>query len=60
MSGGGAHARDLITQIRRTTANPPRIIVGGAAFIRDPQLWQTVLADGFASDARSVAELART
>lgn len=59
MSGCVADARDLIAQVRRNSATPPRIIVGGAAFRGDPQLWRTVGADGFAADARSVAELAR-
>ncbi|MFA6576152.1 MAG: cobalamin-dependent protein [Nocardioides sp.] len=59
MSGSVADARDLITLVRGSSADPPRIIVGGAAFRRDPQLWRTVGADGFAADARSVAELAR-
>lgn len=53
-----ADARDLIAQVRRTISDPPRIIVGGAAFLRDPALWRTVGADGFAADARGVAELA--
>jgi methanogenic corrinoid protein MtbC1 len=56
MSAGVAAARDLIVHIRQS-ANPPRIIVGGAAFNRDAQLWRTVGADGYAADARSVAEL---
>jgi methanogenic corrinoid protein MtbC1 len=59
MSAGVASARDLIIQVRAKNANPPRIIVGGAAFLRDPQLWQSIGADGFAPDARSVAALAR-
>ena len=59
MSAGVADARDLIADIRRSSANPPRIIVGGAAFTRDEHLWQAIGADGFAADARSVAELAR-
>lgn len=60
MSGCVSEARDLIADIRRSSANPPRIIVGGGAFIRDEHLWRTVGADGFAADARSVAELARS
>ena len=60
MSGCVGEACDLIAQVRRDTAHPPRIIVGGAAFLRDPELWRTVGADGFAADARSVAELARS
>ncbi len=60
MSDHVADARDLIAHIRRSSANPPRIIVGGAAFIRDEHLWRTVGADGYALDARSVAELARS
>ncbi len=60
MSGGVGGARDLIAEVRRATADPPRIIVGGAAFRHNPQLWQTIGADGFAADARSVTELARS
>ncbi len=60
MSDRVADARDLIAQIRRGCASAPRIIVGGAAFIHDEHLWQTVGADGFARDARTVAELVRT
>ncbi|GEP39190.1 cobalamin B12-binding domain-containing protein [Nocardioides psychrotolerans] len=59
MSGCVAGARDLITQIRGSCAATPRIIVGGAAFRHDPQLWRTIGADGFAADVRSVVELAR-
>jgi methanogenic corrinoid protein MtbC1 len=59
MSECAADARDLIAHVRRDLADPPRIIVGGAAFLRDPQLWRTVGADGFAADARGIAELAR-
>ncbi|MDP3889792.1 B12-binding domain-containing protein [Nocardioides sp.] len=59
MSGGVADAGALIERIRRAQPDPPRIIVGGAAFRHDPQLWRTVGADGFAADARSLAELAR-
>ncbi len=51
--------RDLIAHIRRSSAASPRIIVGGAAVLRHPQVWRTMGADGFATDARSVAELAR-
>ena len=58
MSSCVAEARDLIAHIRRSSPHPPRIIVGGAAFVRDPQMWQIIGADGFAADARSVAELA--
>ncbi|TPG13438.1 cobalamin B12-binding domain-containing protein [Pedococcus bigeumensis] len=58
MSGCVAHAGDLIAQIRRSCTTAPRIIVGGAAFLHDRQLWRTIGADGFAADARSVATLA--
>ena len=54
----GVGAGDLISDIRGSSLNPPRILVGGAAFNRDPQLWRTVGADGFAADARSVLQLA--
>ncbi len=59
MSEGVASARDLVALVREITTTTPRIIVGGAAFRRDPQLWRDVGADGFAADARGVAELAR-
>lgn len=59
MSGCVPEARDLITQIRGSGAVTPRIIVGGAAFRHDPQLWRTIGADGFTADVRSVVELAR-
>ncbi|MDP2774623.1 MAG: cobalamin-dependent protein [Nocardioides sp.] len=59
MSGSVADARDLIALVRGSIADPPRIIVGGAAFRRDPQLWRAMGADGFADDARGVAEIAR-
>lgn len=58
MSGCVEGARDLIAHIRQSSFTPPRIIVGGAAFVRDKQLWQAIGADGFAADARNVAELA--
>lgn len=59
MSGCVARAHDLIALIRESRVDPPRIIVGGAAFRRDPHLWRTVGADGFAADAHDVAEIAR-
>ncbi len=59
MSDGVADARDLIAAIRRSSTDPPRIIVGGAPFIRDEHAWRAIGADGFAADARSAAELVR-
>ncbi len=59
MSGCVTGARDLIAQIRSGTTTTPRIVVGGAAFSHDPELWRTIGADGFATDARSVVDLAR-
>ena len=51
-------ARELIAHIRHDVVAAPRIIVGGAAFRSDPRLWRTVGADGYADDARGVAEVA--
>ncbi len=59
MSECVAEAGALIAAIRRRCAPPPRILVGGRAFLADPELWRALGADGFAPDARSVAELAR-
>lgn len=59
ISGHVPAAADLISLVRSSCAMPPRIIVGGRAFRRDPELWRTVGADGFAPDARTVVELAR-
>lgn len=58
MSGCVQGARDLIAGIRQSSAAQPRILVGGTAFRRDPQLWRTIGADGFASDVRGAHELA--
>lgn len=55
VAGAGA----LIAGIRRRCTPPPRILVGGGAFLADPELWQALGADQFAPDARRVAELAR-
>lgn len=52
-------AAELIDAVRASVPSPPRIIVGGAPFRGDPQLWLAVGADGFVADARGVAELAR-
>lgn len=60
MSTSVPGAVELIDAVHAGVTNPPRIIVGGAPFREDPQLWRTVGADGFAADARGVAELART
>jgi methanogenic corrinoid protein MtbC1 len=51
--------RDLIALVRTSVPEPPRIIVGGAAFRGDPKLWRSVGADGSAPDARGVTDLAR-
>ncbi|QIK74581.1 cobalamin B12-binding domain-containing protein [Nocardioides piscis] len=51
-------ARELIDRVRDIGPTPPRVIVGGAPFREDPLLWRAVGADGFAADARSVADVA--
>jgi methanogenic corrinoid protein MtbC1 len=52
-----AAARELIRAIRREFGNRLRIIVGGAAFRSNPELWQQVAADAFAPDLRGVQAL---
>lgn len=52
-------ARELIAAVRERGEGGPRIVVGGAAFQQDPALWKSVGADGFATDARTAAEVAR-
>lgn len=41
---------DLIAAAR-AAGNPPRILVGGAAFSSAPDLWEDIGADGYARDA---------
>lgn len=50
----------LIARLRDANLQPaPRVLVGGYAFAKDPDLWRKVGADGYAKDAREVVELAR-
>lgn len=51
-------ARDRIGAIRRKAGPGLQVMVGGAAFLRDPQLIMRVEADGWAEDGRSVTTLA--
>jgi len=54
------HVRSLIEAIRREALpEPPRILVGGAAFRSAPELWSEIGADGFAPNLREAVELAR-
>jgi methanogenic corrinoid protein MtbC1 len=50
--------KDLIRQIRQaTTQNPPKIIVGGAAYRFDSYLWKKMGADYYASDVKETVLL---
>ena len=51
--------RDLIDDIHRNDDGARRIIVGGGAFRSNPEIWQDIGADAFASDVRGALELAR-
>ena len=52
-----AATRELIRAIRREFGDRLRIMVGGAAFRSNPQLWRQVAADAFAPDLRGVQAL---
>ncbi len=53
-------AAELIDAVRTGVSIAPHTIVGGAPFQQDPELWRAVGADGFASNAREMAELLGT
>lgn len=59
MARGVDAARELIALVRSSDGRGARVVVGGPAFRGDPDLWRAVGADGFATDARGVAEVAR-
>jgi methanogenic corrinoid protein MtbC1 len=50
-------ARELIRAIRREFGQRIQVMVGGAAFRSNPDLWQQVAADAFAPDLRGVQAL---
>ena len=52
-----AAVRELIRAIRRDFGNGLRVMVGGAAFRSNPDLWRQVAADAFAADLRGVQAL---
>ena len=49
--------RELIGAIRTEFSDRVRVVVGGAAFRANPELWRQVSADGFATDLRGVTSL---
>ncbi len=54
------HVKKLIEKVHQQFgAARPKIIVGGAPFSSDPNLWQTLHADGCGSDAMEAIEIAR-
>lgn len=59
MRGCVPEAEDLVARLRRLGTSAPRIIVGGAPFRADPDLWRAIGADGSAADVRGVTDLAR-
>jgi methanogenic corrinoid protein MtbC1 len=51
---------DVVRAVRERSAGAtPRIIVGGYPFRVDPELWQSVGADGYAPDASEAVALAK-
>jgi hypothetical protein len=52
-----AAVRQLIQAIRGEFGQRLRIMVGGAAFRSNPDLWRQIAADGFAADLRGVQTL---
>ena len=52
-----AAARELIRAIKRDFGDRLRVMVGGAAFRSNPDLWRQVAADAFAPDLRGVQAL---
>jgi methanogenic corrinoid protein MtbC1 len=53
--------RQLILSVRSEFADRVRIVVGGAAFRTNPELWRQVSADGYAADLRGIeSAFART
>jgi methanogenic corrinoid protein MtbC1/DNA-binding XRE family transcriptional regulator len=50
--------RNLAAQIKKMDA-PPKFIFGGFAFLNDPSLISTVVADGFARDPQEAVTLGR-
>ena len=51
-------ARQLIAQIRSIVASRVRILAGGRPFVRYPELWLEIGADGSAADAAGSVEAA--
>ena len=52
-------AADLIERVRASAAGPQvKILVGGYPFIKSPELWRKIGADGFAPDAQGAIEAA--
>jgi methanogenic corrinoid protein MtbC1 len=51
--------RQTIVTIREQAAKGANILVGGLAFVEEPELWKAVGADGYAPDALGALALAR-
>ena len=53
-------AANLIQAIRSSNLEKPvKILVGGMAFLREPNSWRKIGADGYAPDAGRAADLAQ-
>lgn len=51
-------AKDLIAQLRKLPA-PPKVMVGGAAFVNQPAIAEQVGADAYTNDPQEAVNLAR-
>lgn len=51
---------DLIARVReKNTEKPLKILVGGYPFLRNPELWQKVGADGFGANASEAIQISQ-
>jgi methanogenic corrinoid protein MtbC1 len=58
--GNVESARQLIAQLRSTAPRAVTILAGGRPFLRYPELWREIGADGTAADAAGSVEIAES
>jgi MerR family transcriptional regulator, light-induced transcriptional regulator len=58
--GNVQSARQLIAQLRSIGASGVTILAGGRPFLRQPELWREIGADGTAADAAASVEIAES
>jgi methanogenic corrinoid protein MtbC1 len=59
-NGNVESARQLIAQLRSVGASGVTILAGGRPFLRQPELWREIGADGTAADAAASVEIAES